>query len=57
MLGFVAMLVPVVLGLLKTPGTLTGDAQPRAYCLRSTHTTALLPDILLGVFLCVCVCC
>ncbi|XP_046879717.1 protein CIP2A [Hypomesus transpacificus] len=41
-LGFVAMLVPVVLGLLKTPGTLTGDAQLRAYCLRSTHTTALL---------------
>lgn len=45
-LSFVEMLLPVLLGLLKSLDPAQGDAQLRKHCHRITHVTGLLLDIL-----------
>lgn len=60
-LSFVEMLLPVLLGLLKSLDPAQGDAHLRKLCQRITHVTGLLLDILhvtqsaccLCVFVCV----
>uniref|UniRef100_A0A674D1J2 Cellular inhibitor of PP2A n=1 Tax=Salmo trutta TaxID=8032 RepID=A0A674D1J2_SALTR len=63
-LGFVELLVPVVLDLLQGLDPAAPDSQLRTHCIRTTHTTSLLLNILYRcvcvrawcVCVCVCVC-
>uniref|UniRef100_A0A8C7CJ87 Cellular inhibitor of PP2A n=1 Tax=Oncorhynchus kisutch TaxID=8019 RepID=A0A8C7CJ87_ONCKI len=55
-LGFVELLIPVVLDLLQGLDPAAPDSQLRTHCIRTTHTTSLLLNILYVCVWCVCVC-